>query len=686
MIKKVTFLFVINFMLLIILGFVSVKEINKLSALTNKLYEHPFTILNATRIIQTNLISMHRYMKDVSSAKNIDDIQNAKQKVDASRKIILEQFTVLFKKYLGDKKNIQKSYELFIQSKSIQNEVIALIQNNKPQEAFAITQAKGSKHIAKLDLEIDYLLSCAENKADLYYRNILKSEIKAKEFIITFLGIISLFSFLTFILLIQNLLKKDKEIHNYINTIEFNYKFERYTNNISKHLTYGKDIDICINSTLKELGMILNAHRSYLFLFKDDYAIVDNTHEWCSHGTKPEIDNLQNISAQSLSWWIQQCKDLKPMAIENMNSLPEEAKNEKQSFLKQDIKSLLVYPVIINKKSIGFVGIDMVHHHQIWTETHHSFVRLTAESIAIALEKKRYEQELQLSTKVFENSSEGIIITDAQTNILKVNDSFTKITGYSRDELIGQKPSILGSNWHDEKFYESMWKSLKKDSIWEGEIKDRRKSGELYVNLSTLIMIKNDDNKTTNYIGINRDITNVKKTQDHIMSLAYHDSLTQLPNRALFYDRLKQNIKYCERNEIKMAVLFIDLDNFKVVNDTHGHHTGDLLLQKVSTLLKDSIRTSDTVSRLGGDEFTVILSQINTKKDIQVLANKITTKLQEPILVNDLALQVGSSIGAAIYPDDTEDIDSLIEMADIAMYKAKNNGKNCLKFFEADDK
>ena len=135
-----------------------------------------------------------------------------------------------------------------------------------------------------------------------------------------------------------------------------------------------------------------------------------------------------------------------------------------------------------------------------------------------------------------------------------------------------------------------------------------------------------------------------------------------------------------------MAVLFIDLDNFKVVNDTHGHHTGDLLLQKVSTLLKDSIRTSDTVSRLGGDEFTVILSQINTKKDIQVLANKITTKLQEPILVNDLALQVGSSIGAAIYPDDTEDIDSLIEMADIAMYKAKNNGKNCLKFFEADDK
>jgi diguanylate cyclase (GGDEF)-like protein/PAS domain S-box-containing protein len=605
--------------------------------------------------------------------------------------------------------------------------------------------------------------------------------------------------------------KIDIKMKNYMNSIEFNYQFERYVNNISKYLVYDDDIGISINKTLQELGTILNAHRAYLFSFKDNYSIMNNTHEWCSVGTEPEINNLQEISTENFSWWVLQCKALEPIVIEDMNTLPEEASDIKFMLMEQHIQSLLVYPVVLKKEVIGFIGIDMVHHQQKWSETHHSFIKITAESIANALEKQEYEQEiidastnmsltlntasngilaidknnkisfynkkllqiweldtldenidtlkkifelvspqffnyatclsyfnhfnenrekeqvymfylknnrvveitaapsfdksvfkgnsisfrdvtqkvllekeLQLSSKVFENSLEGIIITDADTTIIKVNDSFSKITGYSREELIGSKPSLLESHWHDKEFYDGMWKHLQENSVWEGEVKDRRKDGELYISLSTLIMIKDIDGNTSNYIGINRDVTDLKKAEDHVKALAYYDSLTNLPNRTLFYDRLEQNTKYCERNEGKMALLFIDLDNFKAVNDTYGHHIGDLLLQKVAILLTDSVRGSDTVSRLGGDEFTIILRKIDSRDNVTSIANKIITQLLEPVIVNDIPLNIGSSIGAAIFPDDTHDKSVLLKMADTAMYNAKNGGKNCLKFFEVD--
>ncbi len=809
MIKKIVFLFLINFIFLIILAFVSITQLKTLSSLNQKLYEHPFAVLNAARIIQTNIIYMHSYMKEMASFEDVKNIQIAKKHLDANQKIILEQFNVIFKQYLGDKKDIQSSYNFFLKWEPIRNEVINLIQNKKKEEALAITKAEGAEYIANLDLEINKLITFAENKANFFYQNTLKAETKAQEFVIVFLGIISFIALFTFIILLQNILKKDKEIKSHIDTIEFNYKFERYANHISNYLMNEKDFDTCVDKIIQELGTTLNAHRAYLFLFKDNYSLIDNTHEWCSKGTEAEIENLQNLSTQNLPWWTQQCKELKPLIIEDIRTLPKEAKNEQASFVEQNIKSLLVYPVISQEKSIGFVGIDMVHHHQKWTNTHHSFVKRTAESIADLLEKKKYEEEafasrykmaltlntasngilaidenhklsfynqkflqiweldaldesidtlekvfelvslqfsnydkclvdfnhfcenkvkeqlylfhlkngkvieitsapsfdnakfkgnsisfrditkrislekeLKLSAKVFENSLEGIIITDTQTNIIKVNDSFLKISGYSRDELIGNKPKVLKSSWHDEQFYADMWKTLHKDSIWEGELKDRRKNGELYINLSTLIVIKDSEGDISNYIGINRDITDMKKAQDHIKSLAYYDSLTDLPNRTLFYDRLEQSTKHCQRNKCKLALLFIDLDNFKAVNDTHGHQMGDLLLQKVAMILSSNIRASDTVCRLGGDEFTIILENVNNKNDVIQIANNIITQLLEPIVVNETPLNIGSSIGVAIYPDDTEDTISLLKMADTAMYKAKNNGKNCLKFFK----
>lgn len=600
----------------------------------------------------------------------------------------------------------------------------------------------------------------------------------------------------------------DKKMKDYINVVEFNYKFEQYINNISNYLVYNNDTNQSIDKTLQELGIILDANRTYLFMFKENYTIMDNTHEWCSDGVEPEIDNLHNESTEYFSWWVEQCKEQKAIVVEDINQMPKEAENEKIALLEQNIKSLLVYPILSKGEVSGFIGIDMVLHYQKWSETHHSFIKITAESISNALDKKRFEEELlkshddmaltlntasngilvinengkitlynkrfidmwqikhfdsgftikellekissmilnseeclktlsyleenlyeeisfitflkdgrifeitsiprlnentfrgrsfslkditkrilsekelQLSAKVFENSSEGIMITDANTNIIKVNTSFLKVTGYNEDEILGKKPSILQSHWHDKEFYEEMWKSLQENSIWEGEVKDRRKNGELYISLSTVIAIKDNVGEVINYIGINRDVTDMKKVENHIKALAYYDSLTNLPNRTLFYDRLEQSTKYCERNKGKVALLFIDLDNFKIVNDTYGHHVGDLLLQRVAQLLIDSVRDSDTVSRLGGDEFTIILRRVHDKDNVTQVANKIITQLLEPIVINDIPLKIGSSIGAAIFPDDAIDRDTLIRMADSAMYIAKTNGKNCLKFFE----
>lgn len=513
------------------------------------------------------------------------------------------------------------------------------------------------------------------------------NEIADLEWVILKTFILLLFTILLIIYFYFKYIKKiDNQMKNYVDIVEFNYKFEQFVNHISHHLIYCDKTNDAINKTLKELGTILEANRAYLFMFKENYSIMDNTHEWCSLGTEPAIDSLHNESTEFFSWWIAQCKAKLPIAIEDINDMPLEAQNEKDALLAQNIKSLLVYPIVFNGEVSGFIGIDMVTNYQKWSQTHHSFVKITAESISSALDKKRYEEELQISAKVFESSSEGIIITDKDTNIIKVNGSFSKITGYLETELIGKKPTILQSHWHEKEFYDEMWKALEEKSLWEGEVKDRRKNGELYISLSTLIAIKDDEKNIINYIGINRDVTDLKKIEDRIKTLAYYDSLTNLPNRTLFLDRLEQSTKYCTRNKGKVALLFIDLDNFKTVNDTYGHHAGDVVLQKVAEILTNSVRNSDTVSRLGGDEFTIILRRIYTKDNVTQIANKIISQLLEPIIVNDIPLHIGSSIGAAIYPDDANDKETLIKLADSAMYEAKTNGKNCLRFAQKDER
>lgn len=297
--------------------------------------------------------------------------------------------------------------------------------------------------------------------------------------------------------------------------------------------------------------------------------------------------------------------------------------------------------------------------------------------------KARLEQakkELKLSAQVMEYSTEGICITDASAIIKIINPAFELITGYSAQEVIGKNPSILSSGKHDKKFYQKMWSVLNKKNVWQGEIWNRTKEGGIYPAWLTISVIRNQDNEPINYIGIFTDITQQKAKEHKLQYLANYDGLTGLPNRTLFQDRLQQAIKQAKRHDKQIALFFMDLDRFKQVNDMYGHKIGDLLLQEVSKRLKACVREEDTVSRLSGDEFTIILNEIQSKESARKLADKIAKAISQPYKLQNIECVVGISIGIGFYPQDAKTINELIKLADTAMYKAKASNKHRYQF------
>jgi diguanylate cyclase (GGDEF)-like protein/PAS domain S-box-containing protein len=290
-------------------------------------------------------------------------------------------------------------------------------------------------------------------------------------------------------------------------------------------------------------------------------------------------------------------------------------------------------------------------------------------------------ERLQLFVKMFDNSGEAIIITDAQRKIIAVNPAFYKITEYTEEDVIGNNPSILKSGRQDEKFYKAMWKSINDIGVWQGEIWNRRKGGEIYPEWLSIGTVKNSHNEIINYIAVFSDITKRKEDEAHIEHLAHYDSLTHLPNRALFADRLKHALVSGTRNKKKTALLFLDLDKFKHVNDTMGHLAGDMLLQSVADRLKSCRRESDTICRQGGDEFIILLPEVNGTEDAETVARKIVSSMEAPHLIGEKELVITFSIGISICPDDATDDEMLIKHADDAMYLAKASGRNNYKFF-----
>ncbi len=301
-------------------------------------------------------------------------------------------------------------------------------------------------------------------------------------------------------------------------------------------------------------------------------------------------------------------------------------------------------------------------------------------------EQKRIEDQLRIAAIVFE-SQEGMLVTDENQVILQANHAFTMITGYTVKDVLGKTPRIFSSGRQDESFYAAMWKSIAQTGAWTGEIWDRRKNGEIFPELLTITAVRNKADVVTNYVATFHDITKSKLAEEEIKYLAFTDPLTQLPNRRLLTDRLQHALVSCARSGKEGALLFIDLDNFKTLNDTLGHDLGDLLLLQVAQRLKNCVREGDTVARLGGDEFVVMLEDLSANTleaaaQTEVVGEKILAVLNRLYQLNEHEYHGTPSIGATLFGGKHDAIDELFKQADIAMYQAKKAGRNNLRFFD----
>ncbi|MES9975734.1 putative bifunctional diguanylate cyclase/phosphodiesterase [Candidatus Thiodiazotropha sp. LNASS1] len=291
------------------------------------------------------------------------------------------------------------------------------------------------------------------------------------------------------------------------------------------------------------------------------------------------------------------------------------------------------------------------------------------------------EEKLRLADRAFQNTAEGITVTDASGNIVSTNPAFEAITGYSHEEVLGQNPRVLKSGHHPDSFYKEMWDTLLLTGHWRGEIWNRRKNGDAYPEWLTISAVKDGNDETTHYVGVFTDISQIKEAQDQINFLAHHDALTRLPNRALFRERFDHALMHARREKASIALLFLDLDRFKTVNDTLGHPVGDQVLLEVSKRMNQIIRASDTLARLGGDEFVLLLEEQTDAQHAAVVARKLIDLFSRPMIIGEHELVVTASIGITLYPNDGDDSDKLIRHADRAMYEAKQQGRNTYRFF-----
>ena len=298
-------------------------------------------------------------------------------------------------------------------------------------------------------------------------------------------------------------------------------------------------------------------------------------------------------------------------------------------------------------------------------------------------ERTRTQSQLELAASVFSHAREGILITDNQGNIVEVNAMFTQITGYSREEAIGRNPRILlSSGRHEKAFFAARAQALQKHGHWVGEVWNRRKNGEDFAEMLTVSVVRDPAGAVLNYVALFTDITPLKKHQDELEHIAHYDALTGMPNRVLLADRLQQAMLQSQRRKSALAVAYLDLDGFKPVNDQHGHEVGDQLLVTLSQRMKASLRESDTLARIGGDEFVALLVDIGERRDCELLLSRLLQAAATPVRVDGALLQLSASIGVTLYPQDNADADQLVRHADQAMYLAKQAGKNRFHLFD----
>lgn len=348
-------------------------------------------------------------------------------------------------------------------------------------------------------------------------------------------------------------------------------------------------------------------------------------------------------------------------------------------------RSLAVFPVLIDQFWWGFIGLSSDQFDWCWNQSELDTLKLLADNFGNAIKRQKFETSLQQAAVVFENTREGIMVTDHENRIIQVNQSLLDMLGYEEDEVLGQNPNMFSSGQHHPAFYRELWQQLQLHGHWQGEIWNRRKNGEIYPELLSINSIFAPDGKIKNYVAVFADITQLKASQQELEFLAHHDVLTGLPNRLMMLSRLDGVIDTASRQQQSFALMMLDLDRFKYVNDSFGHPAGDELLKLVAERLLLRLRKVDTLARFGGDEFMVLLPVLEHEEDAGRLASEIIEQLNQPwTLSNNAEVRIGVSIGIALYPQHGTSGATLLQNADAALYRAKEQGRSRFAYYSDD--
>ena len=470
--------------------------------------------------------------------------------------------------------------------------------------------------------------------------------------------------------------------------LAFQQRFQGLVAQISTQLINAGDDAFAstMQDVLSRLGQFFGVDRCYVTRYNEESDTRTMIHEWCAAGVPPQIERPQSDRNSDFPWWEARIRAQQPVSIPDVQALSEAAYPERAALLARNVRALVALPLVSRDLVIGYLSFDILRSHEPIPEHQITLLRVVASAIAGAIERNQAEQTLRIAATAFE-SQEGMFVMDADTRILQVNRAFTELTGYVGGEVIGSHAETLRSPRHSRRFYDVIWGQTRRHGAWQGEIWFRRHDGDEFLAWVTLTAVHGGEQPHMHYVGTMNDITQRKAAEEEIEYLAFFDSLTQLPNRSLLLDRMRKALATSARSGRGGALLFIDLDNFKMLNDTLGHPMGDLFLQHVARRLRRCIRSSDTLARLGGDEFVVMLENLSETdeqavEEARAVAYTIRESLSRPYDLVGREQNATSSIGVAMFDHPVAGIEELMKRADLAMYQAKAEGRDAIRFFD----
>lgn len=435
------------------------------------------------------------------------------------------------------------------------------------------------------------------------------------------------------------------------------------------------------DTVLQQLCLALRFSRASILKNNDINSANTSAHskilyKWSAPGLITLDRKLEaiNFNDERLKRW----KDILQHGDPVFGDISDLPSNERKILKQHDTQSIAIIPLFSDKEWWGNIIIERCYGLIKTTPQELGSLMAVGRSLGVAIQRESAGKRLNQAKIAFDSATEGIMIIDDNAHIIAINKGFTDITGFTEVEVFGSTPKALHIDNHD------LWRILLDHGKWSGEVSNQRKNGDLYQASLTLTVVKNKEGRIVNYVGVFADITESKRSQIRLHELVNHDPLTGLPNRRLLNELLEYSIKRAERDNNQIALLFIDLDRFKTINDSLGHQVGDKLLYEASSRISQSMRESDVVARLGGDEFVVMMDTINQAEDAALVAQKIIHALQIEFIIDGKEIFTSASVGISIFPKDGEDVDSLIKAADIAMYQVKNKGKNSHCFYSDD--